>query len=163
MFNYLNFILKLDYDQFQQKYTHLEGSFPDNIGLVVIHMAAFLNQSLNDIPDLEPNQSHENESSNLQYSHFNWFTHMLLFIIIIWLCEDNYPTCKLDKKLEKFFNNIVAKLQKADFEYVFDYCLNEIVNNENPRVLSNHGLRIFIQILVKHNHNITLLSIRKVI
>jgi hypothetical protein len=83
MFNYLNFILKLDYDQFQQKYTHLEGSFPDNIGLVVIHMAAFLNQSLNDIPDLEPNQSHENESSNLQYSHFNWFTHMLLFIIII--------------------------------------------------------------------------------
>lgn len=128
--------LKLDFSQFQQKCTQLEGQFPDNIGLIVMHMAAFLNQSLNDIPDLEPNQNHENESNN-------------------------YPTCKLDKKLEKFLNNLVSKLKKSDYEYVFDYCLNEIIKNENPRVLSNHGLRIFIQLLLKHNHGISLASLRK--
>lgn len=127
---------RLDFDQFQQKCTQLEGLFPDNISLIVMHMAAFLNQSLNDIPDLEPNQNHENESSN-------------------------YPTCKLEKKLEKFLNNLVSKLKKSDYEYVFDYCLNEIIKNENPRVLSNHGLRIFIQLLVKHNNTISLMSLRK--
>lgn len=126
----------MEFDQFKEKCTQLEGLFPDNSGLIVMHMAAFLNQSLNSVPDLEPTSNHENESNN-------------------------YPTCKLDKKLEKFLNNLVSKLKKSDFEYVFDYCLNEIIKNENPRVLSNHGLRIFIQLLVKQNHEISLVSLRK--
>jgi len=129
-------IAELSLDAFQKKQTQLESLFPDNQTLCLMHMAAFLNQSLNDIPDTEPHSMHENESNM-------------------------YPANKLDKKLEKFLNNLVAKLKKPDAESVFDYCLNEIVKNDNPKVVSNHGLRIFIQLLLKHNQSILIANLAK--
>lgn len=129
-------ISELKFENFQQKYSQLESLFPGNYGLISMHLAAFLNQSLNDIPDIEPNSNHENES-NL------------------------YPSNKLDKKIEKFLNNIIGKLKRADAEYVLEYCLNEIIKNENPKVLSNHGLRIFMVLLLKQNHNLFMNNLSK--
>lgn len=73
-----------------------------------------------------------------------------------------YPSNKLDKKIEKFLNNIIGKLKQPDAEYVLEYCLSEIIKNENPKVLSNHGLRIFMQLLLKHNHNLLMNNLSKV-
>lgn len=129
-------IANLSIENFQQKYSQLEGLFPDNLGLVAMHMSAFLNQSLNDVPDVEPNQNHENESNM-------------------------FPLNKLDRKIEKFLNNIISKLKRVEFEIVFDYCLNEIIKNENPKIQSNHGLRMFMQLLIKHNPNIVLANLTK--
>lgn len=129
-------ISELRFEDFQQKYNQLENLFPDNLSLIVIHLSAFLNQALNDVPDIEPNQNHENESNF-------------------------YPSNKLDKKIEKFLNNLVFKLKRSDTEHVFEYCLNEIIRNENPKVLSNHGLRIFIQLLLKHNPSLMMTNLGK--
>jgi len=56
-------IEQLNLDAFQKKHVQLENLFPDNQSLVLMHMAAFLNQSLNDIPDTDPHSMHDNESS----------------------------------------------------------------------------------------------------
>lgn len=128
---------QLTIESFQQKYTQLEGLFPDNQSLIIMHMVAFLNQSLNDIPDLEPNHNHENESNN-------------------------YPTNKLDKKVEKFLNGLLSKLKKSDTELVFNHCLDELIKNENPKISSNHGHRIFVQMLTKHNKNIAMKNLTKI-
>ena len=101
-----------------------------------MHLAAFLNQSLN-VADIEPGLNHENEA-------------------------DFYPANKLDKKVEKFLNNLIFKLKRSDSEYVFNYCINEIIKNENPKVQSHHGLRIFTQLLLKHNPNIFISNLPKV-
>lgn len=129
-------ISELKFENFQQKYSQLESLFPGNYGLICMHLAAFLNQSLNDIPDIEPNSNHENESNM-------------------------YPSNKLDKKIEKFLTNIVGKLKRSEAEYVLEYCFNEIIKNENPKVLSNHGLRIFIQLLLKQNQNLLMNNLPK--
>lgn len=129
-------ISQLNFDSFQQKHAQLESLFPDNQSLVCMHMAAFLNQSLNDLPDVEPNSMHDNESSM-------------------------YPSNKLERKLEKLLTNLIFKLKRSDAEYVFDYCMNEIVKNDNPKVVSNHGLRIFIQMLLKHNQSILMSNLAR--
>jgi len=56
-------IEQLNLDAFQKKHVQLESLFPDNQSLVLMHMAAFLNQSLNDIPETDPHSMHDNESS----------------------------------------------------------------------------------------------------
>lgn len=129
-------ISQLSLDAVQQKYTQLLALFPGNMSLVAMHMAAFFNQSLNDVPDVEPNMMHENESNM-------------------------YPSNKLEKKLEKFMNNLICKLKRPEAEFVFEYCLTEIIKNDNPKVLSNHGNRIFIQLLIKANQNILMSNLMK--
>ncbi len=73
-----------------------------------------------------------------------------------------YPANKLDKKLERFFTSLITKLKRTDAEKFFEYCFNEIVKNDNPKVLSNHGLKIFIQLLLKHNQGILMANLTKV-
>lgn len=76
--------------------------------------------------------------------------------------QDMYPSNKLEKKLEKFMNNLICKLKRPEAEFVFEYCLTEIIKNDNPKVLSNHGNRIFIQLLIKANQNILMSNLMKV-
>ncbi len=59
-----NAIAQLSLDAFQKKLAQLESLFPSNPSLVNMHMAAFLNQCLNDVPDVDPHLMHDNESSN---------------------------------------------------------------------------------------------------
>ena len=73
-----------------------------------------------------------------------------------------YPSNKFEGKLEKFLNNLIFKLRRSDGDYLFDYCLSEIIKNDNPKIMSNHGLRIFIQLLLKHNQNIIMANLNKV-
>ncbi len=76
------------------------------------------------------------------------------------LLKAMYPANKLDKKLGKFLTSLVTK--RIDDERFFEYCFNEIVKNDNPKVLSNHGLKIFIQLFLKHNQSILMANLKKV-
>ncbi len=73
-----------------------------------------------------------------------------------------YPSNKLDKKLEKFLTGLIVKMKRPDAEHLFEYCFNEIIKNDNPKVVSNHGLRIVIQLLLKHNQSILMSNLLRV-
>jgi hypothetical protein len=50
-----------------------------------MHLAAFLNQNLNEVPEIEPNQNHDNEASKclikktINSNNFFLFLNLLLF------------------------------------------------------------------------------------
>lgn len=102
----------------QSEYSKLEKIFPDNYASVVSNIATLLNQILNHIPDIEPSHSNELHLS------------------------------KLDKKVEKYLNNMISRLKKAESELVLEHCLS-LIFADNPRILSHHGVVLFVQLLLR--------------
>lgn len=114
---------QLNFENIQMEYVRLEKLFQENQAGIVSNLAVITNQLLNNVPDIEPSYGSE-----------------------------PYLT-KLDKKIEKFFNNLINKLKRADSESVFDFCMNAIFA-DNPKVLSHHGFIMFIQLLLRQTPNL---------
>lgn len=122
---------QLKIEEFEKEYGNLFSIFPNSPLLLTQHLATFLNQKLFSVPDIEPSANHENEQTNL--------------------------VTKVDKKLIKFYNGVITKLNRADSETLFDFCFESLFN-ESAKSVSNHGYRIVIQLLVKHSYNLLLSS-----
>lgn len=68
----------------------------------------------------------------------------------------------MDKKVEKFFNNLINKLKKPELDIVFDYCFN-LLFADSPKISAHHGYIMFIQLMLKQTPNLLANNIEKVI
>lgn len=68
---------------------------------------------------------------------------------------------KADIKLTKFLNGVVSKLSRADAEKLFEILFQSLFTDSNKSP-SNHGFKIYIQLLVKHSSPFELANTSKV-
>ncbi len=118
-------------EDLEKEYGNLAKIFQANYLLINQHSASFLNQALNHVADLDPSASHENDLTE--------------------------PIAKLDKKIVKFLNGLITKLNRNDGETLFDFCFDSLFS-ESSRTLSVHGYKIIIQLLVKHLPNLVAIN-----
>ena len=127
---------KLKVEEFEKEYAYLISLFPNSLLLVNQHLAAFLNQKTNGIPDIEPKASGAGEM------------------------ESSYLSSKLEKKVLKFLNANISKLNGSDSEKLFESCFESLFSEKSN---SNHGYKIFIQLVVRAMPNLCINNLQKVI
>lgn len=127
---------KLKVEEFEKEYAYLFSLFPNSLLVVNQHLAGFLNQKTNGIPDIEPKfvSSSENESTNL--------------------------SSKLDKQVLKFLHGTISKMNSSDSEKLFESCFESLFSEKSN---SNHGYKIFIQLVVRIAPNLCINNLTKVI
>lgn len=109
-------------DDFEKEYTYLVSLFPNSFLLVNQHLATFLNNKLNHLPDFDVAFYNEKELS--------------------------YPVSKLEKRVHKFLSTQIAKLNKVDQEKLFEFCFAELFVESSKRE-SYHGYKLYLQVLSK--------------
>ncbi|RNA36595.1 transmembrane protein -like [Brachionus plicatilis] len=117
----------LKLDEFEKQLSQLESLFPNSNLVINENLIAFLNKKLESIPEIDPSPSQ----------------------------EQFYPLSKMEKNVLKFLNIQLTKLNKADAEKLFDYCLNSLFV-DNQKVPSNHGHKIAFQLIAKLNPNLSI-------
>ncbi len=108
-------------EDFEKEYSYLISLFPNNMLTINQQLAAFLNQKTNTVPDIEPKLTTSLESE----------------------CTD--LSSKLDKKVLKFLNGTISKLNRSDSEKLFESCFESLFSEKS---YSNHGYKIYIQLVV---------------
>jgi hypothetical protein len=71
-----------------------------------------------------------------------------------------YPLSKLNKKIKDFFNKLIDSLNRTEYETIFDFIIEEIV--DESKALSHHGYKIIAQMLTKKYPSLGLKNLSKV-
>ena len=133
MLNYICIQLRLD--DFEKEYTYLVSLFPNSFLLVNQHLATFLNNKLNHLPDFDVAFYNEKELS--------------------------YPVSKLEKRVHKFLSTQISKLTKVDQEKLFEFCFAELFVESSKRE-SYHGYKLYLQVLSKQLPYLFMNNLQKV-
>lgn len=127
--------MKITLAELEKEHSNLSILFPSNWLMINQHLAIFLNQKLSHVSDFDPNPLHEAETLSL--------------------------LSKADVKVAKFLNGSVSKLTRSDTEKLFEILFQSVFTDANKSP-SNHGFKIFVQLVAKHANRLDLINIPKV-
>ncbi|CAF0829529.1 unnamed protein product [Brachionus calyciflorus] len=122
-----NKLKDLKSEDFEKQLTQLTALFQNNTLTISENLVAYLNKELETVSDIDPLNTHENESS--------------------------YPMLKLEKNVLKFLNGYFSKMKMSDAEKLFEYCLTSLFI-DNQKVPATHGFKIAFQLIAKFNPNL---------
>jgi hypothetical protein len=125
---------QLKLDDFEKEFTYLVSLFPNSLLSVNQHLAAFLNQKTNTIPDIEPKLNCSLDS------------------------ESTYLSSNLEKGVLTFLKANISKLSHQDCEKLFESCFDALFSEKSN---SNHGYKIFIQLVVRIAPNLCINNLSK--
>ena len=128
-------LAQLQVDEFESQQSTLIAIFSNDSLLVQQDLATYLNAKCNHIGELDAAVYVEKEAA--------------------------YPANRLDKKLHKYLSAQVAGLGADACEKLFDYCFAQLFV-DSSKLLSTHGFKIYIQLIVKQMPNILTNKLSKV-
>lgn len=121
-------IAGLKLDDFQMELNKLKAIFPNSMFLIIESLVTTLNQKLSSVPELEPTTDTKT-------------------------IDPRSLLKKLDKNLEKFFNNLISKCTSMDQYKLFEQFFHVLLN-DTGKPMSSHGYKLFIQLLISQVPNV---------
>lgn len=71
------------------------------------------------------------------------------------------PSVKLNKQLKDFYNRLIERLNKNECENIFEYLVNDILNENKCQ--SNYGHKIVAQMLIRKYNDLPIRNLSKVL
>jgi hypothetical protein len=125
----------LKLEDLEKELSNLNALLPGKYLTINEHLAAYLNRQFKDMSEFDPSSGHESENSNL--------------------------ISKLDKRVLKLLNSTLSRLNKIELEALFESLFENVFLESNK---NTHGLKLYIQLLVKQSpSNFALTNLTKVI